>query len=89
MEKNPVLVVPTIAGDDMPPVLARPDIRWRDLDVQRFLMWNCSIFFCIRCVIYPSMLIKTRLQAQRKVHQFYGTAPNFCSATAILAYGTH
>lgn len=65
--ENPHRLEATIAGDAMAPVLARPDIGWYDLDVQRFLAWNCSIFFGIRCVIYPSLLIKTRMQAQRKV----------------------
>lgn len=62
---------PTLTIDEMPPALARPDIGWYDMDLTRFVMWNCSIFFCIRCIVYPSMLIKTRLQAQHRVrHSF-------------------
>lgn len=67
---------PTLTIDEMPPALARPDIGWYDMDLTRFVMWNCSIFFCIRCIVYPSMLIKTRLQAQHRVRHSFVFSPH-------------
>ena len=43
------------------------DIGWKDLDLKKFVVWNCSLFVGIRCFIYPSALMKTRLQVQRHV----------------------
>ena len=72
--------------------LARPEIGWYDLDLKRYMMWNCSIFVCIRSLQFPQLLIKTRLQAQHKVCAIAPTIVILISTargTATREYGMH
>ena len=39
-------------------------IEWDDMDKTSFYLYGFALSFSARCVIYPTQLMKTRLQAQ-------------------------
>eukprot|EP00794_Sanderia_malayensis_P014350 gene14350-15846_t len=52
-------------------------IEWHELDKKRFYLIGPSLFFFVRMVIYPPILIKTRLQLQKKKSLYKGTFDAF------------
>jgi len=49
------------------PVAIPADINWNSLDKKSFYFYNAIFFFMTRTIQHPTMLIKTRLQAQQIV----------------------
>ncbi|XP_065179257.1 solute carrier family 25 member 44-like [Sycon ciliatum] len=56
--------------------LTRP-IDWQDLDKRRLYVIGPSGFMLVRFVLYPPMLIKTRLQVQRRGAHYTGSLDAF------------
>lgn len=52
-------------------------IEWHELDKRRFYVIGPSLFFFVRMVVYPPVLIKTRLQLQKKKSLYNGTFDAF------------
>lgn len=44
--------------------LSDADLSWDKLDKGKFLSFSATMLFGVRVLIYPSNLVKTRLQAQ-------------------------
>lgn len=42
----------------------RQEISWHDLDKRKFFLSSTGVFFATRLLVYPSILVKTRLQIQ-------------------------
>lgn len=57
-------------------VMAR-QIVWDDLDKTRYYFWGCTVFLGIRVCVYPTNLIKTRLQVQRGTDLYRGSFDAF------------
>ena len=47
-------------------------IEWKDLNKTKFLLLNPAFFFGIRLFLYPTSLVKTRLQVQSKKQLYRG-----------------
>ena len=47
-------------------------IEWHEIDKKRFYVIGPSLFFCVRMVVYPPVLIKTRLQLQKNRSLYKG-----------------
>lgn len=58
-------------------------LGWDDLDKFKYFTIGPSIYFAIRCTLYPANLIKTRLQVQRGTGKYTGT---FDAFRKILRY---
>ena len=52
-------------------------IEWQDLDKKKYYMIGPSFFLCVRGVLYPFNLIKTRLFMQPKTSQYRGMLDAF------------
>jgi len=52
-------------------------IKWEELDKPRYYFTGLSVFFCIRCLVYPNHLVKTRLQVQIGKDVYKGTLDAF------------
>lgn len=52
-------------------------IEWNDLDKRRYYVIGPSLFVCVRALIYPFNLIKTRLFMQEKSTVYSGTFDAF------------
>ena len=52
-------------------------IEWEDLDKKRYYIIGPSLFMCVRGIIYPFNLIKTRLFMQEKKSVYSGTFDAF------------
>lgn len=48
-------------------------IVWDDLDKKKYYFWGCTVFLGIRVFVYPTNLIKTRLQVQRGTDVYRGS----------------
>ena len=48
--------------------VAPAQIDWSELDKKRYYFFGPSLFLCVRAAIYPSNLVKTRLQVSANVH---------------------
>ena len=58
--------------DNQPKRSAAQHIEWHELDKRKFYVIGPSLFFCLRMVIYPPVLIKTRLQLQKNRSLYNG-----------------
>ena len=47
-------------------------IEWKDLDKSKFLILNPTLFFGVRLCLYPTILVKTRLQLQTRKQLYRG-----------------
>jgi len=47
-------------------------IEWHEIDKKKFYVIGPSLFFCVRMVVYPPVLIKTRLQLQKNRSLYNG-----------------
>ena len=47
-------------------------IEWHEIDKRRFYVIGPSLFFCVRMIVYPPVLIKTRLQLQKNRSLYNG-----------------
>lgn len=47
-------------------------IEWHEIDKRKFYVIGPSLFFCVRMVVYPPVLIKTRLQLQKNRSLYNG-----------------
>ena len=47
-------------------------IEWKDLDKSKFLVLSPTLFFGVRLFLYPTVLVKTRLQVQSKKQLYRG-----------------
>ena len=52
---------------------AAQHIEWHELDKRKFYIIGPSLFFFVRIVVYPPVLIKTRLQLQKNKSLYNGT----------------
>ena len=52
-------------------------IDWNELDKTKYYIFGPSLFLCVRAAVYPSNLVKTRLQAQGKNMLYSGTFDAF------------
>lgn len=52
-------------------------IVWTDLDKSKYYFWGCTVFLGIRLCVYPTNLIKTRLQVQRGTSVYRGSFDAF------------
>jgi solute carrier family 25 protein 44 len=55
---------------DTPPGLQKR-IAWDDLDKRKFYVIGPSVFVFVRAAVYPSQLVKTRLQIQNSKNPLY------------------
>jgi solute carrier family 25 protein 44 len=46
-------------------------ITWDDLDKRKYYIWGPTTFLFVRAIVYPSNLVKTRLQVQSSAHPLY------------------
>lgn len=46
-------------------LLDSKDIDWKDLDPLKLYLNSSFFFFVVRTIVYPAILVKTRLQSQR------------------------
>ena len=44
--------------------VAPAQIDWSELDKKRYYFFGPTLFLCVRAAIYPSNLVKTRLQVR-------------------------
>ena len=51
---------------------AAQHIEWHEIDKKKFYVIGPSLFFCVRMVVYPPVLIKTRLQLQKNRSLYNG-----------------
>lgn len=56
---------------------AAQHIEWHEIDKKKFYVIGPSLFFCVRLVIYPPVLIKTRLQLQKNRSLYNGLSDAF------------
>ena len=56
---------------------AAQHIEWHELDKRKFYVIGPSLFFFVRMVVYPPVLIKTRLQLQKNRSLYRGTFDAF------------
>ena len=56
---------------------AAQHIEWHELDKRRFYVIGPSLFFFVRMIVYPPVLIKTRLQLQKGKSLYNGTFDAF------------
>eukprot|EP01102_Stenamoeba_stenopodia_P010098 TRINITY_DN3003_c0_g1_i1.p1 TRINITY_DN3003_c0_g1~~TRINITY_DN3003_c0_g1_i1.p1 ORF type:complete len:321 (+),score=52.53 TRINITY_DN3003_c0_g1_i1:30-992(+) len=54
----------------------KEEIYWAQLDLQRMLFYSSGFLLGVRALVFPPMLIKTRLQAQED-HKYKGTLHAF------------
>jgi hypothetical protein len=54
-------------------------ITWDDLDKKKYLIINPALFFFVRFALYPTSLVKTRLQVQGRDGAYKGTFHAFRS----------
>ena len=47
-------------------------IEWKDLDKSKFLILSPILFFGVRLCLYPTILVKTRLQLQNRKQLYRG-----------------
>ncbi|ELR21605.1 Mitochondrial carrier protein [Acanthamoeba castellanii str. Neff] len=58
-------------------VFVGDDIDWQSLDKSKFYVWSFAFFMGVRTLVYPPILIKTRLQVQQGRSQYRGTFDAF------------
>lgn len=56
-------------GTATPPALEH--ISWDELDKRRYFVLGPTMFLAVRAAVYPSNLVKTRLQVQSKANPLY------------------
>lgn len=71
---------PPPGAASLTPVAPPVTLEWRDLDKQRFFMFNPMVFFFIRLTQHPFNVVKTRYQVQ-KAHSLYASATNVLAST--------
>ena len=52
-------------------------IVWDDLDKKKYYFWGCTVFLGIRVCVYPTNLVKTRLQVQKGTDVYRGSFDAF------------
>lgn len=52
-------------------------IVWDDLDKRKYYFWGCTVFLGIRTCVYPTNLVKTRLQVQKGTAVYRGSFDAF------------
>ncbi|KAL6043557.1 Solute carrier family 25 member 44 [Balamuthia mandrillaris] len=57
--------------------VANTDIDWASLDKSKFYSFSTVSFFGVRTLVYPPILVKTRLQVQKRQSQYKGTLDAF------------
>ena len=60
-------------------------IVWDDLDKKKYYFWGCTVFLGIRVFVYPTNLIKTRLQVQRGTDVYRGSWDAFLKVRVLLS----
>ncbi|TYZ60274.1 hypothetical protein PybrP1_008505 [[Pythium] brassicae (nom. inval.)] len=53
------------------PAAALEHIAWDELDKRRYFVLGPTMFLAVRAAVYPSNLVKTRLQVQSRTHPLY------------------
>ena len=63
-------------------------IVWDDLDKRKYYFWGCTVFLGIRTCVYPTNLVKTRLQVQKGTAVYRGSFDAFVKVrlAALLKY---
>ena len=54
--------------EDHVPILPSP-IHWDELDKTRYYIFGPTLFLGVRAAVYPSILVKTRLQVQQSQYK--------------------
>ena len=71
---------------------APAQIDWNELDMKRYYFFGPLLFLCVRAVVYPSNLVKTRLQVRRLRIAIFNHAARFDARQAqgdnVLYTGT-
>ena len=55
------------------------DITWGDLHKPSLILYSATIFTGLRGILYPALLLKTRLQAQQQRAAYSGLVSGFLS----------